>query len=403
MDDNGNYSLEKLKAHDDGWAQECFKGLDWELLSWKMDEEEPDAAQIISIALNKKNEVAMKTGHLEIMATLVRLCEPEPDGSVPYEPVRDKLIDLYGAAVDHPDFVHAFKLVIDAGGAGSVHMEDMEKFTSVYVNPKLRKLRMEAYAIVASYPVDFPKIKNACLKWSWRQTPTKGWCQLPPNITHRLGRDSKVGMHDFLVTVETAMVGLSKLASTVVEGTVNLKARTKWIAEVEINLVTEIFVVPRKPEEGKTVKDQENELCEKCAAFIATKLLDLLKLGKPGLDHAALTGFKRSSALEQLVWKHLDDPKFCGSTIARNDGRKPNSVVTEKLVPKVIEMDADGVALSTHETVACAIAAEVESIPWSTWAEVQTKRNPNNTAKLLLSMAIDTLHQNWITLAPLRW
>ena len=81
-----------------------------------MDEEEPDAAQIISIALNKKNEVAMKTGHLEIMATLVRLCEPEPDGSVPYEPVRDKLIDLYGAAVDHPDFVHAFKLVIDAGG-----------------------------------------------------------------------------------------------------------------------------------------------------------------------------------------------------------------------------------------------------------------------------------------------
>ena len=279
-------------------------------------------------------------------------------------------------------------------------MEDMEKFTSVYVNPKLRKLRMEAYAIVASYPVDFPKIKNACLKWSWRQTPTKGWCQLPPNITHRFGRDPKYRMHDFLVTVETAMVGLSKLVSTVVEETVNLKARTRWIAEVEINLVTEIFVVPKKPEEGKTVKDQENELCEKCAAFIATKLLDLLKLGKPGLDHAALTGFKRSSALEQLVWKHLDDPKFCGSTIARNDGRKPNSVVTEKLVPKVIEMDADGVALSAHETVASgsAITAEVESIPWSTWAEVQTKRNPNNTAKLLLCMAIDTLHQNWITL-----
>ena len=30
--------------------------------------------------------------------------------------------------------------------------------------------------------------------------------------------------------------------------------------------------------------------------------------------------------------------------------------VTKQLVPKVIEMDADGVALSTHETVACAIA-----------------------------------------------
>ena len=108
LDHNGNYSLEKLRVHDDEWAQACFRGLEWEVLSWKMDMEEPGAAQIISIALNKKNEVAMKTGHLEIMSTLVGLCVPSPNGSVPFEPVRDKLIDLYGAAADHPDFVHAF-------------------------------------------------------------------------------------------------------------------------------------------------------------------------------------------------------------------------------------------------------------------------------------------------------
>ena len=126
LDNNRNYSLEKLRAHDDEWAQGCYSGLEWEVLSWKMDVEEPDAALIISIALNKKNEVAMKTGHLEIMPTLVALCEPSPGGSVPFEPVRDKLIDLHGAAVDHPDFVHAFRLVIDAGGAGSVHMQDLE-------------------------------------------------------------------------------------------------------------------------------------------------------------------------------------------------------------------------------------------------------------------------------------
>ena len=74
LDNNRNYSLEKLRAHDDEWAQGCYSGLEWEVLSWKMDVEEPEAALIISIALNKKNEVAMKTGHLEIMSTLVRLC-----------------------------------------------------------------------------------------------------------------------------------------------------------------------------------------------------------------------------------------------------------------------------------------------------------------------------------------
>ena len=103
------------------------------------------------------------------------------------------------------------------GGAGSVHMQDMANFTSVYVNPKLRKMRMEAYAIVAPYPVDFPKIKNACLKWSWKQTPSRGWCQLPPSISHRLSEESKIGMYEFMMAVELAMVELSKLAYRVVD------------------------------------------------------------------------------------------------------------------------------------------------------------------------------------------
>ncbi len=82
----------------------------------KMEVEESFAALVISIALNRKNEASMKTGHLEIMSTLVALCTPDPQGSVQFHPVRNKLIDLYGLAVDHPDFIHAFALVIDAGG-----------------------------------------------------------------------------------------------------------------------------------------------------------------------------------------------------------------------------------------------------------------------------------------------
>ena len=96
-------------------------------------------------------------------------------------------------------------------------MKDLETFTSVHVNPKVRKLRMEVYAIVAPYPVAFPKIKNACLKWSWRQTTINGWCQLPPSISHRLSAESKYGMYDFMLSLELAMAALSKLASMVVE------------------------------------------------------------------------------------------------------------------------------------------------------------------------------------------
>ena len=64
----------------------------------------------------------METGHAEIMKTLVSLCKPSPEsvGStvVEFEPIRSKMVDLYGAAVDHPDFYKAFKLILDAGGGG---------------------------------------------------------------------------------------------------------------------------------------------------------------------------------------------------------------------------------------------------------------------------------------------
>ena len=67
---------------------------------------------------------------------------------------------------------------------------------------------------------------------------------------------------------------LSKTASTVVE---ELKAKTKWIAEVEINIMAKIFAIP-KLMEGKTVLEQETESSQQCATLIATKLLDLLNL-----------------------------------------------------------------------------------------------------------------------------
>ena len=65
----------------------------------------------------------MTTGLLETMATLVKLCKPPAtSGSVHFDPVRDKRIDIYGAAVDHPDVVHDFRFVCDAGGAESVQI-----------------------------------------------------------------------------------------------------------------------------------------------------------------------------------------------------------------------------------------------------------------------------------------
>ena len=65
LHDDGNYSLAKLRTHDRDWHEACLTGISWECLSWEMDVEEPEAALVISIALNKKNEAAMKTDGVE--------------------------------------------------------------------------------------------------------------------------------------------------------------------------------------------------------------------------------------------------------------------------------------------------------------------------------------------------
>ena len=97
------------------------------MLSNRLDVEEPEAALIISAALNKKNEASTKTSHTEIMNMLVGLRKPSPgdaEGKVPIEPVGENMIEYDGASVDHPDFCHAFRVVMDARGHDSPHVAD---------------------------------------------------------------------------------------------------------------------------------------------------------------------------------------------------------------------------------------------------------------------------------------
>ena len=47
-------------------------------------------------------------------------CEPElGTHEVPFDPVRDTLIEIYGSATDNPSFVDAFKVVLVSGGCDS--------------------------------------------------------------------------------------------------------------------------------------------------------------------------------------------------------------------------------------------------------------------------------------------
>ena len=59
VDQNGNYSLVLLRAADPTFALVVDTGLLWEVLSWKMDVEEPDACSIVQAVMKAKGALFM--------------------------------------------------------------------------------------------------------------------------------------------------------------------------------------------------------------------------------------------------------------------------------------------------------------------------------------------------------
>ena len=102
--------------------------------------------------------------------------------------------------------------------------------------------------MVSAYPVEFPRIKNASLKWAWKQPPKRGWCELPISITHRLASGGKLSMLGLMREIEATFAFLTKSVSTVVE-TTDKKKKTKWLSEAEIGVMAMVLPCRRKMNE----------------------------------------------------------------------------------------------------------------------------------------------------------
>ena len=140
----------------------------------------------------------------------------------------------------------------------------------------MRKMDFEVYKLISGYPEEFPRLKNACLKWAWTQPPMRGWCQLPPSISYRLSGKGSMSMLGVMRDIENAFDWLNKLASTVVE--VNgPKKKTKWLSELGNGVVENCFAMRRLEAIGP-VAGQVQTLQDDCTELMATKMLPLVSV-----------------------------------------------------------------------------------------------------------------------------
>ena len=88
----------------------------------------------------------------------------------------------YAPMAEDADFMHLFKLVVDLGATQQPFLLDVLNFTARFVNPKLRRLRVAAFAASSRLPMAVPRLKIAVLKWAYRQPPT---VRVLPRARHR--------------------------------------------------------------------------------------------------------------------------------------------------------------------------------------------------------------------------
>ena len=82
LNENGGWDFAAVAAKDPTLQQLCQDGLYTEILSWKINAEEPDACSLISQALNRGQAVALKTTELTALAALSGACARELESAV---------------------------------------------------------------------------------------------------------------------------------------------------------------------------------------------------------------------------------------------------------------------------------------------------------------------------------
>ena len=96
--------MAKIRARDPEWEQLALRGLKKQKLHWKVMLV-PGAVITITNALNVKNSTAMEVGGNEIFRYMCSLTKPAPQPTL-FEPIRDEVIQAYGANGQDPNLVH---------------------------------------------------------------------------------------------------------------------------------------------------------------------------------------------------------------------------------------------------------------------------------------------------------
>ena len=184
-DAQGKLSLSAVADHPNmkQLAESIQEGIEVELLSYKMDIEEPTAASIISQSLNIEQELGLRTSELSAVAILkgeiITQMGSDLSQKVAYKSVIAQVRRELKIAADDPDLPDVFDYLRSLGVRKNTYVDYLLQFGSAFVDSKKRQLRFSAFAVVNKINHDFPLTRVAVIERAFYKKPCNGFCPNP--------------------------------------------------------------------------------------------------------------------------------------------------------------------------------------------------------------------------------
>ena len=258
-DDKGRLSIDAVAGHANGkqLREVVDEGCDCEVLSYKMDIEEPLAASLISQALNKGSELAMRTTELTAVAVLkgeiIVQMSKDVGQRVAFLSVREKVRQELSNAADDPDLPELFDFLIHLGVGSNSYVDDLLEFGSCFVDSKKRQLRFNAFNVANKMCQHCPLAKIAVIKRSYRKKPTLGYCPSPESEWTKFDDERVKLLENMLRFFHADISGLV--------GALEPSSRNRLLANVDVAAADAFYTQAiKKPK--VTVTAIQDALCE---------------------------------------------------------------------------------------------------------------------------------------------
>ena len=339
-DKDGRLSLSAVAAHPNGKEmQELIEeGMTCEILSWKMDVEEPTAASTISHALNKGHELALRTTEL----TAIKVLKGEimiqmslhVGERVAFQTVRDRVRAQISDAADDPDLPGMFDFLITSGVGVNSYIDDLLEFGARFVDSKKRQLRFAAFAAANKVCEQAPWTRIGIIKRAYRKKPTYGFCPSPESQWGKFAWADVERLEELLRFFHvTSRPSLDRL---------DPQSRNKLLANIDV-AATEAFWVGKDEKAKHSMETVQRMMLEATVKFVA--------------PHGPI-------ANERVPWSWIDF-----RNVAAEETSHAESVSADAVAPAVLQFDeASGSQLNQQVDFDVHIPEnEPIQLPWQVW------------------------------------